>query len=126
LGSTYIQLGELPKGITELERAVKLSGRTPGALSSLGYAYARAGENAKAKTILAELKHNGGNSHISSWDVAIVYAGLKDHQQALTWLERATAEHSQSLPGLKVEPWLDELRNEPRFQQLMRKINLAS
>jgi len=124
LGSTYVQIGELPEAVTELERAVQLSGRTPGALSSVGYAYARAGETAKAKKVLAELKSTG-KSHVSSWDVAIVYAGLKDHQQALAWLERSAAEHSQSLPGLKVEPWFDELKNEPRFQDLMRKIKLA-
>jgi eukaryotic-like serine/threonine-protein kinase len=126
LGSTYVQLDDLSKAITELEKAVKLSGRTPGALSSLGYAYARAGQSAKTKTILTELKNSAGGNHISSWDVAIVYAGLKDHAQALTWLERAAAEHSQSMPGLEVEPWFNDLHDEPRFQQLMRKINLTS
>jgi Tfp pilus assembly protein PilF len=125
LGSTDVQMDQLPKAIEELGRAVKLSGRAPGALSSLAYAYAGAGDGAKAKTVLAELKNTGGKNHISSWDVAIVYAGLKNHEQALTWLERAAAEHSQSLPGLKVEPWFNDLHNEPRFQQLMRKINLS-
>jgi Flp pilus assembly protein TadD len=125
LGSTYVQLDQLPKAITELERAVKLSGRAPGALSSVAYAYARAGESAKAKAVLSELKSSAGKNHVSSWDVAIVYAGLNDRHQTVIWLERAAAEHSQSLPGLKVEPWFSGLRNDPRFQQLMRKIKLV-
>jgi serine/threonine protein kinase/Flp pilus assembly protein TadD len=125
LGSTYVQLDQLPKAITELERAVQLSGHAPGALSSVAYAYARAGESARAKAILSELKNAAGNKHVSPWDVGIVYAGLKDHQQALSWLERAATEHSQSLPGLKVEPWFNELHDETRFQQLLRKIKLG-
>src|SRR3954470_3884439 len=125
LGSTYVQTGDLPKAIEELGKAVKLSGRTPGSLSSLAYAYARAGEPGQAKALLSELKQGGEKRHVSAWDVAIVYAGLGDREQALTWLERAAAENSQSLLGIKVEPWLQPLQNDPRFQRLMRKLNLG-
>src|SRR5882724_2448553 len=114
LGSTYLQRNQPQHAIAELEKAVQLSGRTPGALSSLAYAYAKLDNAAKATGLLAELKAGGAKKHVSSWDVAIVYVGLNNRQQALAWLERAAAEHSQSVPGLKVEPWFRPLQSEPR------------
>jgi len=62
---------------------------------------------------------------VAAWDIAIVYAGLGDREQALTWLERAAAEHSQALFRIKIEPWLTPLYSEPRFQALVRKMNLG-
>lgn len=125
LGSTYMLTNEPQKGIAELKKAVELSGRTPGALSALGCAYGQIGDMKQARSLLAELKKGGNKKPLPSWDIAMVYAGIGDREQALTWLERAAAEHSQGVLKLKIEPPLKPLYGEPRFQALVRKLNLS-
>ena len=125
LGSIYLQKGESQKAIQEMKKGVELSGEDPGAISSLAYAYARTGDPTQARSLLERLKESWRKKHVAAWDIAIVYAGLGDREQALTWLERAAAEHSQALFRIKIEPWLTPLYSEPRFQALVRKMNLG-
>jgi len=61
--------------------------------------------------------------YVSPYNVALIYAGLGEKDQALAWLERAFAERSTWMPYLKVDPWLDNLRSDPRFQGLLRRMN---
>ena len=56
--------------------------------------------------------------------IAQVYAGLGEKQEALIWLEKAYAQHSDELVTLKVNPAYDPLRGEPRFQELLRRLRL--
>jgi hypothetical protein len=56
--------------------------------------------------------------------IAQVYAGLDEKKEALAWLERAYAQHSTELVTLKVAPAYDSLRDEPRFQELLRRLRL--
>ena len=53
------------------------------------------------------------------------YLGMGDKEAALTWLERAYAEHDNSMTALKVDPLLDPLRDDPRFQRLLVRVGLA-
>jgi Flp pilus assembly protein TadD len=124
LGSTYMLTNQPQEGIAELRKAVELSGRTSGALSALGWAYGKTGDLKQARALLAELK-KGNKKPLPSWDIAVVYAGTGDRGQALTWLERAVNEHSQGVLKLKIEPALEPLYNEPRFQALVKKLNLG-
>jgi Serine/threonine protein kinase len=125
LGSIYLQQGDSQKAIQEMKRAAELSSDDPGAISSLAYAYARTGDLKQARSLLQRLKENWNRKHVGAWDIAIAYAGLGDRDQTLTWLERAAAEHSQALLRIKIEPWLAPLYQEPRFQMLVKKMNLA-
>ncbi|MGH9370214.1 MAG: TPR end-of-group domain-containing protein [Vicinamibacterales bacterium] len=61
----------------------------------------------------------------SAFFFALLHAGLDEKPQALSWLEKAYKERSGSIRYLKVEPRLDRLRGEPRFQELMRRVGLA-
>jgi serine/threonine-protein kinase len=108
-----------------MKRALELSSDDPGAISSLAYAYGRTGDITQARALLDRLKQNWNRKHVGSWDIAIAYAGLGDREQALNWLERASAEHSQALLRIKIEPWFAPLYQEPRFQALVAKMNLA-
>jgi len=63
--------------------------------------------------------------YIDPFDIALVYVGLGDKAQALEWLQRAHEDHSFELTWIKVDPRLDSLRGEPRFQDLLRRMNLA-
>ena len=125
LGSIYLHDGESQKAIDEMKKGVELSGGDAGAISSLAYAYAHSGDLKQARRLLEQLKKSWSKEHVAAWDIAIVYVGLGNHEQALNWLERAATDHSQSLLRIKIEPWLKPLYQEPRFQALVRKMNLA-
>ena len=56
--------------------------------------------------------------------IALVYISLDEREQALTWLEKAYAQHSSMMTWLKVDPRFDRIRKEPRFQDLMRRVGL--
>src|SRR5262249_48038652 len=104
---------------------VELSHGDPGAISSLAYAYAQTGKAKQAQALLRQLKETWSKKGVASWDIAIVCAGLGDRGQALTWLERAAAEHSQNVLRIKIEPWFAPLHRELRYQALVRKLNLS-
>jgi Flp pilus assembly protein TadD len=125
LGSIYLHDGESQKAIDEMKKGVELSGGDAGAISSLAYAYAHIGDLKQARRLLEQLKKSWSKEHVAAWDIAIVYVGLGNHEQALNWLERAATDHSQNLLRIKIEPWLKPLYQEPRFQALVRKMNLA-
>ena len=113
--------------ISHLQRAVILSERRPGKLAALGHAYAVFGEDAKAQKVLEELRGLSEQRFVSAYDFAILYDGLGEKDQSFEWLERAYEERAFSLlMGLKVEPRLDSLQSDPRFQDLVRRVGLSA
>ncbi len=93
-------------------------------LSELGHAYAVAGRQRDANRILAKLKESSGQRYISAYDIGLVYVGLGQQEAAMNWFERAYQEHCRSLQFSRVEPRLDPLRSNARFQELLRRLNL--
>jgi tetratricopeptide (TPR) repeat protein len=92
-------------------------------LAALGYAYAVTGQRGAAQQVLAELQELARHKYISSYDVATIYAGLGEQEQALAWLERAYEERSGWLAlWLKVDPKFDSLRREEQFRDLLRRV----
>jgi hypothetical protein len=73
--------------------------------------------------VLDELNEVSKQIYVSPYNIALIYAGLGEMDKALAWLERAFAERSTWMLYLKVDPWLDSLRSEPRFQDLLRRMN---
>jgi hypothetical protein len=61
---------------------------------------------------------------ISPFDIAVVYAGLGDRDQAFVWLDKAYDERARPMLGLKVNPWLDPLRSDQRFPDLLRRMEV--
>ena len=85
---SHEQKRELSKAVTELEKAVSLSGEGTLSRGLLANAYALAGETGKALTVLAELKELSRKRYVSPVDFAVVYTGLGDRNSAFQWLER--------------------------------------
>ena len=85
-------------------------------------AYAKAGERAKARTILKRLE--ASKAYVSPGVLAALYVALGEHEQAFAALERAYAAHDTQLQFLRVDSNLDPLRDDPRFQDLLRRIGL--
>jgi len=125
LGQTYAANGQFDEAIASSEKAATLSSRAPGALGLLGMAYALAGRKGEADKVLNELLGLNRRRYVTPAAVTIVYIGLGDKDQAFTWLEKAIQERSNVMAYLKVEPMLDPLRADPRFDDLPRRIGLA-
>jgi TolB-like protein/Flp pilus assembly protein TadD len=124
LGLALVQKGRYDEAIAELRRAVELSGGGAGQLGSLGYAYGAAGRRAEALDIVEKLKARSRERYVPPATVAIVFSGLGEADQALTWLEKANEERDPWVTGLKVDPRFDSLRSDPRFQDLLRRVGL--
>ena len=121
-GLAYEQKGMYREAIAELQMAVNLSGNSPHIKAELGHAYAIAGETTPALDILDELKRESTETHISSYDIAVIYIGLGRKDQALEALENAYQERSEWLRYVKVDTRLDPLRGDPRFEKLANQV----
>jgi TolB-like protein/Tfp pilus assembly protein PilF len=125
LAWVHLAGGEHEKAISQLEKARAVSGEeiTPGNLSLLGYAYAVAGEREKAQDILRQLQELSQERFVPSYDHGLVYLGLGDRNQALAYLEKGFEERSALVTWLKVDFLLDPLRDEPRFRDLLLRLD---
>ena len=124
LGWAYEQVGRYPEAITAFRDAVSHSGGSSFALASQAHAHAAAGEERKARGILAELLGRRETQYVSAYEIAAVYAGLGERENALLWLERAYGERSSFLINLAWEPRFRTLHADPRFGELIRKVGL--
>lgn len=124
LGLAYEQKGMMPNAITEFETAAVLSGRNSNVIASLGHAYAIAGRRHEADTVLTELKDRAKQTDISSYQRALVFVGLGDKDRAFEELEKALRERSTLLGYLRMDPRLEPLRTDPRYQDLLRQVGL--
>ena len=126
LGQAYEQKGDYAQAIPELRKAVDLSHGTPLMISALAHAYGRSGNRAEAEKLLADLQAKSIKKYVSPYYLALVYVGLGRNEQALDLLDQAFADRSNGLVFLKVEPELDQLRSNPRFIALQKKLGFPS
>jgi TolB-like protein len=126
LGWALIFQGGNAAGIAELEQAVAL---TPGDtlfLGQLGEAYALTGSIEKARQILGQLHERARLEFVSPYHFAYVHAGLGEADAAIDCLERAFERRSGAIYGIKGSFLFRNLRGYPRFESLLRRMNLAS
>ncbi|MFX0199844.1 MAG: tetratricopeptide repeat protein [Candidatus Hodarchaeota archaeon] len=125
-GLVYEQKRMYKEAIAEFQRALSLSEYTRGStLAALGHAYAISGDTGEAKRILNDLLEQSKQRYISSYDMAVFYAGLGEKDEAFTWLEKAYEQRDGWLAGwLKVDPRFDNLHDDQRFIELLKKIGL--
>ncbi|HEX6732802.1 MAG TPA: tetratricopeptide repeat protein [Pyrinomonadaceae bacterium] len=126
LSSAYIEKGTYSEAISEARRAREISGaKSKYSAAFLGYALAKSGKEAEARSVLEGLLKSSAERYVSPYHIALVYNGLGKHDEALTWLERAYAQHSPAMVFLKVEPKWNNLRSDPRFQDLLKRMGLS-
>jgi len=114
---SYVQKHMYPEAIAEL----KGMGNGPMFVTMLGYAYAMAGQKREAHLILSELRTR---NRVHTFSLAYFHLALGDREQALTLFEKAFEERDPLMGLLKVAPDLDTLHREPRFANLLKKLNL--
>jgi len=122
LGMAYAQKGQMAQAIAEIETAVSL-GECNQSLGELGRAYALSGRRQEAQKIADRLIGEWKRTHVGAFDIAIVEVGLEDKDQAVAWLQKAYEDRDFFMVDLKDEPELDPLRPDPRFQDLLHRMN---
>jgi TolB-like protein len=123
LGFALIEHGQAEEAVRVLERSASVSDRNPVVLGVLVRAYARAGRRTEALRILDELSRRRQTGYIPAAAFVNANLGLGEYDQAFVWLERAYEERSAILQFLKVHPFFDPIRNDPRFASLLRRLD---
>lgn len=122
LGQAYLENGQNDEAIDALRKYVSLA---PGELArkaELAGAYGRAGRKAEWQEIHDQFAAQSGKRYISSYDWAMIYAGIRDKKQTLDALQKAVNERNGRLVNLAVHPHFAFLRGEPEFQQMVKKL----
>jgi tetratricopeptide (TPR) repeat protein len=121
LGQCLDQLGDFDSAIAECEKGLQIA-EDPWLAASLIHAYGRAGRRVEAEKELTKLIQKSKTMIVSPYLLAMAYAGLNERAKALVWLETAYRDRVNWIPYLKVDPQLDELRTEARFDDLVRQV----
>ncbi len=124
LGFALIANGQPDRAITVLEKTLSLNSRSPAVMGVLIRAYAHAGRRADAMKLFHELKQRQRNNYVPAAAFVNAYLGLDKKEEAFTWLEKAYEEQSNILGLLKVHPYFDPLRGDPRFKDLIHRVGL--
>jgi len=126
LGLACEQMRMYDEALIEFQNAVACGGEQPAVVASLAHAYAEAGKNAEARETLERLRRLSVQRPVSPYWHAIVYAGLGRNDRALEWLAKARQDRDVWLVWLAVEPRLDNLRAEARFESLLNEMGLGA
>jgi len=125
LGWSYIQKGMFTEAISNMKRAVTLSPFNQELSWMLGHAYAMAGKTEEARKIIDDLHRLAKIQYVQPYGFALIHVGLEENDAALEWLEKGYQDRNGWMPLLQVEPRFDPLRSDPRFQDLLRRMNLS-
>jgi len=126
LGTAYSESGRHEEALAAVQKGVALQSNSPLFKGLLICAYARAGKMREARLVLEEIKQYSQQNYFPSDDMATSYACLGEPDQAFTWLEKAFQERSGRVSYLKVDRAYDSLRDDPRYRDFLRRLNLPA
>jgi len=123
LGMALQLKGDLPNAIAEYTKAQRLTDNNLLARVLLAVTKAQSGDKNAAVQMLAELEELSRNRYVSAYSRALLYLSLKNPEEAIRWLEKGITNHEgRPLTWIKVDPLLDPLRGDPRFEALVQKV----
>lgn len=127
LGLTQRQLGNYTHALSELRLALSLANDKPTeavVLSDLAYTFGILKDEEEANRLIGELKALAKLYHVAPYDLAVAHLGVGDKNTAFEWLQEAYRTRDEGLLWLKVDPVLDEVRNDPRYLTLLKQVGL--
>jgi TolB-like protein/Flp pilus assembly protein TadD len=126
LGQAYAYDSRVAESLSHFQRAVEISDRDPWMLATLGWAYARHGDETRAREILDELSEQSNSEYVSPFFFATAHLGLSEKGETLDFLEQAFEQRNPNLVSLHYYPFYDDLRTEPRFIALVERVGLVA
>ena len=123
LGQAHEQMGSFSSAIAAFEKTVELSRRHPTYLAELGHGFAVAGRRTDAMGVLDELKDMSSRRYVAARSFAEVHIGLGQVDEAFAWLEQAFQQRNGWLIHVRENPRYDRLRADPRYLDLVRRMN---
>ena len=124
LGMIYEQMGRHAEAVAAFEAARALEPTNAPVSALLCHGYATSGDMRRARQLLLELTPEAHRGSLDATWIALIHAALDDKERAFIWLEKAYEARSDPLLFLKVDPKYDSLRSDPRFGQLVKRLNL--
>jgi TolB-like protein/tetratricopeptide (TPR) repeat protein len=124
LGQALEQKQMHDEAIAEFQRAIEISGHSGVFDSSLAHAYAVSGRHEEATKIAKDLESRHDQNPSAEANIALIYVGLGDQDQAMIWLNKAY--DARFNPSILLRPAFDPLRSDPRFKDLLRRIGLPN
>ncbi len=124
LSEAYRQRSMPEESVLECQKAVRLFGG-PQMVAHLGHAFAAAGHESEARAILDDLTAIGTKRYVASYGFALIHAALKEIDEAFVWLDRACDERSWWVMWTRIDPRVEPLRADPRYQRLLSKLGLS-
>jgi TolB-like protein/Flp pilus assembly protein TadD/predicted Ser/Thr protein kinase len=122
MGWTYEQKGMYQEAISALGKSFPSTPRT----ASVAHALAGSGRRQAAEDILAQLLADEPKKYVSAYDIAIVYTGLGERDRALEWLSKAYDQHAGFMVYVYLDPRLQSLRGDPRFEDLLHRMGFSN
>jgi TolB-like protein len=119
-----VKQDHLTEALSEAQKSSQFSTRSNASLALLGHIYGKLGRRSEAEAIIKELEKRYTDKEADGRDLVIVYTGLDDKDKAFAWLERAFADHSVFLAFLKLEPLMERLHSDARWNDLERRLGL--
>jgi serine/threonine-protein kinase len=124
LARAYERTSKLDEALGEFLTAVEHSRGHSRSMAALGYAYAALGRRDDANEVLSDLRELSKKKRVSPYAMAELFVSLGETDHAFAWLDKALAAHEAWLVYINVEPWLDPVRADPRFRELVAKLGL--
>jgi len=123
LGWAYGSKGMYPEAIAETRTSIELNHASSGK-ALLGLWLAKSGKRDEAMKLLNDLRQESARGYVQSYDFALIYIGLGDKEEALNYLEKHVSSRAETANSYSVAPELDDLRSEPRFKAMLKRMNL--
>ncbi len=124
LGLSYLKLGRREDAVKTMEKAVELTNRQNVVLSELGYVYGAVGKRSEAIAVAKELEEKYARRKAAGHEVAAVYSGLGDKDTAFEWLEKDFRTRDGRLTTFRWETQFEPLRDDPRFNDLLKRMGM--
>jgi len=125
IGRVLTMQGRYAEAIAELSQARDLSGGSTDPLMQLGYAYAASGDRANAEAQIEKLRQISGARYVPAYNLAMIYNGLGENDKAVDELEKSLGERDAPLAFIKVDRRWDPLRSNPRFADVIARMNIV-